>query len=161
MRTSLLIFSMRAVGMTNDMVFIMGHIIRHDSALLTWILNLIIQFISCLQTELAIVKVSHKIGDCAFAKSCKVFFSLPEGQRTRPIILFNGIFNFARHASIQIHDEQSNRSCTFSGLVSSGQEIWKHHLFGPLRMLNSLLVCGLDTHTHTNLHKYFIINIIK
>lgn len=69
--TSLLIFSMRAVGMTNDMVFIMWHLIRHDSTLLTWILNLIIQFISCLYTELAIVKVSHRIRDCVFVKDLK------------------------------------------------------------------------------------------
>lgn len=83
MIASLLIFSMRAVGMTNDMVFIMWCIIRHDSTLLTWILNLIIQFIRCLST---VVKVSHSIRDHAFGKDytkdCRECFLLPEGQRS-------------------------------------------------------------------------------
>lgn len=84
-----LILGIRALGMTNDMVFIKWHITRLDSPSLTWILNLIAQFISCQQTVLAIVKVSPRIRDCVFGESFYnvqhgvlfVFF-LPGGQRT-------------------------------------------------------------------------------
>ena len=77
MMTPLLIFSTRALSITNDVVFTMWQIIRHDSTLLTWILNSIIQFISlCTDTGLQIVfleGIVHRLLGCAF--------HLPEGQR--------------------------------------------------------------------------------
>lgn len=111
--TSLLIFCMRAAGMTNDMVFTLWHIIRHDFILLTWILNLIIQFIIRLYTELAIVKVSHRIRDCVFWARLYTgtrgvcIFLLPEGQRPQldtvqfPPNVSSGIPCVSTHVSIQ------------------------------------------------------------
>lgn len=63
--------------------------------LLTWILNLIFQFISCLQTELAIVKVSHRIRGCVIRKYSSQRTHLDMVQFLPVIvILFSGFLNF-------------------------------------------------------------------
>lgn len=116
------------------MVFIMWHVIRHDSPLLTWILNLITQFISCLQMKLAVVKVDHRIRDCVLGKDTGsyCFCCLKDKEHTHthcrqqtdrvhfiPITVNQSHFISRNpellHASIQIHDDQFNGSHSFPG----------------------------------------------
>lgn len=79
--------------MTNDVVFIMWHIIRDDSTLLTRILNYIIQFISRLQTELAVVKVSHRSKDCVFGKKKSTHIDTAQFTQVK-VVLCSEIHSF-------------------------------------------------------------------
>lgn len=159
-----LLFWYSVWGLTNDMVFIMWHVIRHDSPLLTWILNLIIQFISCLQTELAVVKADHRIRDCVLGKDTGsyCFCCLKDKEHTHThtldgrqtesilfqlqsikVILFQGILSFYTRPSKSMMISSTGAAVS---LVSTGPET-DPHLLQPLRIWIQSLSVAL-THKH-------------